>query len=186
MLVRDSYSQPVYQRYLSDIIYFIDLGVDELDNTRIGLFDKNKKQIGDLLTDLSWTEDYNRYHDVYHFAKDQILQYSPVIQSVLGQKTAPRDVSADEASIAVIQNAFKNESLDSDKFRGQIHIAYTMIYDHHLMRPERDLFEKAMINAHEVFQDIVMIKKHNNKPMKIAVKYDREINRIGILKAAVI
>lgn len=182
--ISPTFIAPIYQSVLSDQITFRDVASKypekdsflQLKVSVIAVIDKDGNQIGDWLDDNCIVQDFNRYHDVYHYAKDQILHYSPTLQSLKGIKTTKRDISCDEASVRMLQNGFKKNYIYDDLYQR----AFEMAYDHHKEKPSFDLFEHAMINAHDVFQEMISIKKANPDPIDIFVGHNAQENKIEV------
>jgi hypothetical protein len=46
----------------------------------------NNKQVGDVITDNAYEEDFYRYHDVFHYTFATLLGWSPCVRSMMKRK----------------------------------------------------------------------------------------------------
>lgn len=170
--VSATYLEPIYQSALPSHIIFRDIS-----DGFVGLFDVQGNQIGDLLEDEG--EHFDRYHDVYHYAKDQILKYSPTLQTLVNHEMSQLEIDADEASVDVVHNAITMTGKISNEAFEE---TYNFVYGHHKKAPSIDLFKQAMINAHDIFKEMVEVKEAHPDPIEIIVGYNSDENKIEVQK----
>lgn len=171
-----SYKPPIFKSALSAEINFRDVAscVDG-HHYVVAIFDKENNQTGDCLDDNARKQDGYRYHDVVHFAKDQILQYSPVMQKLKGIDIHSRDVKADEIGTLLMFNTFWGTKKDR---QFGVQNSYNISYGHHRDKPEFQTYKAAMENAYDIFQKMIAIKKENPEPINITVGYNGDENKI--------
>lgn len=87
------------------LLKFEEKKINGLGSVRVTLGDI---QVGDVVNDNSYLDDYYRYHDVFHFAFASILGWSPCVRKMLGCKRKSdfvKDEIEDGARSRIIEEA---------------------------------------------------------------------------------
>ena len=60
--------------------------VGETEKGEVRVFLDNGTQLGDIINDNSYTNDFYRYHDVFHYSFATLLGWSPCTRAIMRRK----------------------------------------------------------------------------------------------------
>ncbi len=128
----------------------------------------NGVNIGDRLTDNSASEDYYRYHDVFHLSYAAILGWSPVLRALLRlkRKSDPRlDEQEDGARAVITEEGISNwifsHGLRRDAFANATSLDFTLLQTVRAMVKGYEvesrslwMWERAILEGFKVFRQL--------------------------------
>lgn len=139
------------------------------------------KQIGNDLTDNSYSDDGYRFHDIFHFSYAAVLGWSPVVRSILKRKRkshAPTDEVEDGGRAIAIEEGISalvfSYAQDLDLLEGVSTLDYQLLktiknMTSHLEVSQCSLgdWEKAILSGYEVWRQV-----EKNRGGKVFVNLD--------------
>jgi MazG C-terminal domain len=129
-------------------------------------------QIGDVITDNSYSNDHYRFHDIFHFSYVAILGWSPCVRKMLKRKrkSSPRVDEVEDGARAIIteeaisllifnyarQNNLFTKNSDIDPLL--LSTIETLAADFEVRERGRDEWIKAILKGYEAFRNLVKYK----------------------------
>lgn len=151
-------------------VSFKEVGVGKKNEVRV-IFN-NSYQVGDIITDNSYVNDFYRYHDIFHYSFAAILGWSPCIRAMMKKKRKSLsliDEIEDGARATITEEAISmiifNEAKRKNYFKGKSKVSKTTLriikemtenFEVKVRTPEE--WEFAILKAYEVFR--FLIKNH--------------------------
>lgn len=71
-------------------VSFKEVGV--ADKAEVRVIFNDKKQLGDIINDNSYSNDFYRYHDIFHYSFATLLGWSPCARSMMKRKRKSNDL----------------------------------------------------------------------------------------------
>lgn len=151
-------------------ITFKEVGIGDKGEVRILL--NESKQVGDIINDNSYQNDFYRYHDVFHYSFATLLGWSPCTRAMMKRKRKSNEVLdevedgaratvTEEALSMVIFNEAKRKNYFNDAKRisgTTLRIIKEMTENFEVnIRTKKD-WEKAILKAYEVFRFLIKNK----------------------------
>lgn len=165
-------------------VSFKEVGVTQRGEVRVVLNDS--KQVGDIINDNAYVDDFYRYHDIFHYSFATLLGWSPCTRAMMKRKRKSLpliDEVEDGARAAITEEAISmivfNEAKKKDFFRnrekvskGTLRIIKDMTETFEVnVRPIRE-WEKAILTAYKIFRLLI-----DNKGGRVEFNsFTREIN----------
>lgn len=94
----------------------------------------NHRQLGDIINDNSYTNDYYRYHDIFHYTFATLLSWSPCARAMMRRKRKSNDLYdriEDGAKAIITEEAISmiifNEAKRKDFFSGTTKVSKTTL-----------------------------------------------------------
>jgi len=148
-------------------VSFKEVGVGKKGEVRILLNDS--KQIGDIINDNARTDDFYRYHDVFHYSFATLLGWSPCTRAMMKCKRKSDEILdeiEDGARAAITEEALSmvifNEAKRKNFFKGNKKISKTTLkIIKEMTEPFEvnirtiDDWEQAILKAYEVFRFLI-------------------------------
>lgn len=127
------------------------------------------KQLGDVINDNSYSNDFYRYHDIFHYSFATVLGWSPCVRVMMKRKRKSDDVIdriEDGARATITEEALSmvifNEAKRKNYFDGVTKVSRTTLriikemtedFEVHV-RKTRD-WEIAILKAYEIFRNLI-------------------------------
>lgn len=148
-------------------VSFEEIGHDSKGRVKVLL--NNEKQIGDLISDNSYHNDFYRYHDVFHYSFATLLGWSPCTRSLMKRKRksnilldeiedGARAAITEEAISMIIFNEAKRKgyfSNNSRVSRTTLRIIKEMTENFEVKVRSTRQWEYAILKAYEVFRLLI-------------------------------
>lgn len=149
---------------------FTEVGNNEKDELRVVL--NNERQLGDVINDNSYLNDFYRYHDIFHYTFATLLGWSPCARAMMKRKRksneildriedGARAIITEEAVSMVIFNEAKRKKFfanNSNVSRTTLRIIKEMTENFEVkIRTTRE-WESAILKAYEIFR---LLTKNN-------------------------
>lgn len=166
--------------------HFFDSDFDELEQIpkcfsitfkEVGLADKgevmvifnNSKQVGDIINDNAYKNDFYRYHDIFHYSFAALLGWSPCSRAMMRRKRKSNELMdeiEDGARAAITEEALSmvifNEAKRKDYFKEVTKVSSTtlriikeMTENFEVKIRTRKEWEQAILKAYEVFRFLI-------------------------------
>jgi len=133
----------------------------------------NGVNIGDRITDNRQTEDYYRYHDIFHLAFAAVLGWSPVLRSLLRLKRKSRpdvDENQDGARALVIEEAIVawifNHASAEHNIKSNYKVDYDLLKSIQILVSGYEVesralwqWEEAISQAFRIFDQIIVTRQ---------------------------
>lgn len=169
-------------------VTFIEVGNDEKPEVRV-IIDDNE-QVGDVINDNSYKNDFYRYHDIFHYSFATLLAWSPCSRAMMKRKRKSDkliDEIEDGARATITEEALSmiifNEAKRKNFFEGSTKVSKTTLriikemtdnFEVSLRTPKE--WENAILKAYEVFRFLI-----KNKGGRVEFNsFNREINYFHI------
>jgi MazG C-terminal domain len=168
-------------------VAFKEVGIGEKGEVRVIFNDS--KQLGDIINDNAYKNDFYRYHDVFHYSFATLLGWSPCARSMMRKKRKSNEILdeiedgaratiTEEALSMIIFNEAKRKNYFERTYkisRTTLRIIKEMTENFEVnIRSTRE-WEKAILKAYEVFR--LLIKNHGGKvefdALKKKISYSR-------------
>lgn len=165
-------------------VTFKEVGIGQRGEVRV-IFDENR-QIGDIINDNSYENDFYRYHDIFHYSFATLLGWSPCARAMIKRKrkSSPLlDEIEDGARAAITEEALSmiifNEAKRKDFFKNARSVSKTtlriikeMTENFEVKVRSSQEWEKAILKAYEIFR--LLIKNKGGQVQFDA--FNRQIN----------
>ncbi|UPQ75263.1 nucleotide pyrophosphohydrolase [Chryseobacterium nepalense] len=158
------------------------LSFTEIENTddkknEVRVILDNKKQLGDIINDNSYTNDFYRYHDIFHYTFATLLGWSPCARAMMRKKRKSNDLYdriEDGAKAIITEEAISmiifNEAKRKNYFSGTAKVSRTTLRIIKEMtenfevkiRTSKD-WEYAIQKSYEIFRLLIKNKGGNVK-----------------------
>jgi len=149
----------------------------------------NSHQIGNVITDNSYSNDFYRFHDIFHFSYVAILSWSPCVRNMLKRKrkSSPKVDEVEDGARAIIteeaisllifsyarqNNLFTKES-DIDPLL--LTTIERLVSDFEVRERSVDEWKKAILRGYEAFRNLV---KYKSGTIRVDM-VKRELSYIG-------
>lgn len=151
-------------------ISFLEVGTGEKAEVRVIFNDS--KQVGNIINDNAYENDFYRYHDVFHYSFATLLGWSPCARSMMKRKRKSNellDEIEDGARATITEEALSmiifNEAKRKNYFKGVNNVSRTTLRIIKEMtenfevkvRSSKD-WENAILKAYEVFRKLIVNK----------------------------
>jgi len=151
-------------------VSFIEVGMGKKAEVRVIFNDA--KQVGDIINDNAYENDFYRYHDVFHYSFATLLGWSPCARSMMKRKRKSNqilDEIEDGARATITEEALSmiifNEAKRKNYFQGVHSVSRTtlriikeMTENFEVkMRSSKD-WENAILKAYDVFRKLILNK----------------------------
>ncbi len=148
-------------------VSFKEVGIGRKGEVRVVL--NNNKQVGDIINDNAYKDDFYRYHDIFHYSFATLLGWSPCTRVMMKCKRKSDEVLdeiEDGARATITEEALSmvifNEAKRKDFFRSNNKVSKTTLRIIKEMtepfevkvRSSKD-WEKAILHAYEVFRFLI-------------------------------
>lgn len=146
------------------------LSFEEIGDTgEVKVIYNNDKQLGDVINDNSYKNDFYRYHDIFHYSFATLLGWSPCARAMMKRKRKSNvniDRVEDGARAVITEEALSmiifNEAKQKNYFKGASKVSRTTLRIIKEMtenfevnvRTTRD-WEFAILKAYEVFRFLI-------------------------------
>ncbi len=148
-------------------VTFKEVGIGKKGEVRV-IFDENR-QIGDIINDNSYENDFYRYHDIFHYSFATLLGWSPCARAMIKRKrksNAQLDEIEDGARATITEEALSiiifNEAKRKDFFKNNRNVSKTTLRIIKEMTENFEVkvrssaeWEKAILKAYEVFRFLI-------------------------------
>jgi hypothetical protein len=148
-------------------ISFKEISVDGKKNVRI-LFN-HKSQVGDMINDNAYKDDFYRYHDIFHYSFATLLGWSPCTRAMLKRKRKSSellDEIEDGARATITEEALSmiifNEAKHKDYFKSSKKVSKTtlriikeMTENFEVKVRSTSEWEKAILKSYNIFRSLV-------------------------------
>ncbi|MFD1631083.1 hypothetical protein [Pseudopedobacter beijingensis] len=143
--------------------------VGNCDKKLVKVVYNNMQQVGDIISDNSYENDFYRYHDIFHYSFAALLGWSPCTRAMMKIKRKS-DVLIDEiedgARAAITEEAISmivfNEAKRNDFFEKKSHVSKTTLTIIKEMTENFEVkvrsiedWENAILKAYEVFRFLI-------------------------------
>ncbi len=128
----------------------------------------NGEQVGDVIDDNSYEEDYYRYHDVFHYSFATFLGWSPCTRSMLGRKRksvpiidecedgARATITEESISLMLFSEAKRTNYFDSGKVnRTLLKMIKQMTLPFEVRSKTEAEWENAILQGYKLFKKLV-------------------------------
>ncbi len=151
-------------------VSFKEVGIGGKGEVRV-IFNENT-QVGDIINDNSYKNDFYRYHDIFHYTFATLLGWSPCARSMMKRKRKS-DVLLDEvedgARATITEEALSmiifNEAKRKNYFEDTIRVSKTTLSIIREMTENFEVkirtakeWEQAILKAYEVFRFLIKNK----------------------------
>jgi hypothetical protein len=148
-------------------VTFIEEGSGERGEVRILL--NNSKQLGDVINDNAYKNDFYRYHDIFHYSFAALLGWSPCARAMMKRKRksnylldeiedGARATITEEAISMIIFNEAKRKNYfkDADKVsRTTLRIIKEMTENFEVKNRTSQEWQHAILKAYEAFRFLI-------------------------------
>lgn len=167
-------------------IVFEEVGVGSINEVRVSCNTcNNKQQVGDIINDNSYENDFYRYHDIFHYSFAALLGWSPCARAMMKRKRKSNllvDEIEDGARAAITEEAISiivfNEAKRKSFFRGKSKVSKTtlriikeMTESFEVKVRTSEEWEYAILRAYDAFRFLVSnrggIVKFNSKNKEV-------------------
>lgn len=163
---------------------FTEVGNDKKNELRVVL--NNERQLGDVINDNSYENDFYRYHDIFHYTFATLLGWSPCARAMLKRKRksneildriedGARAIITEEALSMVIFNEAKRKKFfesSSNVSKTTLRIIKEMTENFEVKIRTTKEWEVAILKAYEIFR---LLTKNNGGIVNFNA-INREIN----------
>lgn len=150
-------------------VTFKELGIGNRGEVRVLL---NDRQLGDIINDNAHTNDFYRYHDIFHYSFATLLGWSPCARAMMKRKRKSDNVLdeiEDGARAAITEEALsmiifneakrKNFYLNIDKVsKTTLRIIKEMTENFEVNVRTSKEWEQAILKAYEIFRLLIANK----------------------------
>jgi len=151
-------------------VSFKEVGVGLIGEVKVVINDSI--QLGDIINDNSYNNDYYRYHDIFHYSFATLLGWSPCARSMMRKKrksNSSLDKVEDGARATITEEAISmiifNEAKRKKYFAGYQKVSRTTLRIIKEMtenfevnvRSTRD-WEKAILESYKIFRQLITYK----------------------------
>jgi hypothetical protein len=151
-------------------IVFEEVGIGSKNEVRVSC--NGKQQVGDIINDNSYENDFYRYHDIFHYSFAALLGWSPCARAMMKRKRKSNllvDQIEDGARAAITEEAISiivfNEAKRKSFFRGKSKVSKTtlriikeMTESFEVKVRTSDEWEYAILKAYEAFRFLISNK----------------------------
>lgn len=151
-------------------IAFEEVGIGSKNEVRVSCNDN--QQVGDIINDNSYENDFYRYHDIFHYSFAALLGWSPCVRAMMKRKRKSNllvDQIEDGARAAITEEAISiivfNEAKRKSFFRGKSKVSKTtlriikeMTESFEVKVRTSEEWEYAILRAYEAFRFLVSNK----------------------------
>jgi hypothetical protein len=163
----DQFCKPEEQIPRCFTVSFTEVGDDQKRKVKV-VFNDNQK-LGDIISDNTYTNDFYRYHDVFHYSFATLLGWSPCARAMMKRKRKS-DILVDEiedgARATITEEALSmiifNEAKKKNYFREASRISKTTLRIIKEMTENFEVrirttkeWEQAILKAYEVFRLLI-------------------------------
>ncbi|MDP9082045.1 MAG: nucleotide pyrophosphohydrolase [Bacteroidota bacterium] len=148
-------------------VSFKEVGNSDMARVRVVFDDGN--QVGDVINDNAYQNDFYRYHDIFHYSFATLLGWSPCARAMMRRKRKSDqllDEVEDGARAAITEEAISmiifNEAKRKDYFAGTSKISRTtlkivkeMTENYEVRIRTTKEWENAIIKAYEIFRLLI-------------------------------
>lgn len=148
-------------------VSFQEVGND--DKKQVKVVYNNMQQVGDIISDNSYENDFYRYHDIFHYSFAALLGWSPCTRAMMKRKRksdAQIDEIEDGARAAITEEAISmivfNEAKRNDFFKNTSNVSKVtltiikeMTENFEVKVRSTEEWEKAILKAYEVFRFLI-------------------------------
>lgn len=148
-------------------VTFKEVGVGDKGEVRVVFNDA--KQIGDIINDNAYTNDYYRYHDIFHYSFATLLGWSPCARVMMKRKRKSKgqiDEIEDGARATITEEALSmiifNEAKKKNYFDGVSKVSKTTLRIIKEMTENFEVrvraakeWETAILKAYEIFRHLI-------------------------------
>lgn len=148
-------------------VFFKEVGTKGKGKVRVSI--SNSKQLGDIISDNSYSDDFYRYHDVFHYSFATLLGWSPCTRAMMKIKRksdeaideiedGARAAITEEALSLIIFNEAKRKNYfeDTSKIsRITLRIIKEMTENFEVNIRSTKEWEKAILKAYEIFRLLI-------------------------------
>ncbi len=148
-------------------VSFKEVGVGQKNEVRV-IFN-NSYQVGDIISDNSYTNDFYRYHDVFHYSFAALLGWSPCTRAMMKKKRKSNpliDEIEDGARAAITEEAISmiifNEAKRKNYFKGKSKVSKTtlkiikeMTENFEVRARSSEEWEFAILKSYDVFRFLI-------------------------------
>lgn len=148
-------------------VTFKEVGIGSKGEVRVIFNDS--KQLGDIINDNAYTNDYYRYHDIFHYTFATLLGWSPCARVMMKRKRKSNetvDEIEDGARAVITEEALSmvifNEAKKKDYFAGAGRVSKTTL---RIIREMTENFEvrvrtlkeweNSILKAYEIFRFLI-------------------------------
>jgi len=163
----DEFCKPEEQIPRTFSISFKEVGVGGKGEVRV-VYNDNK-QLGDIINDNAYTNDFYRYHDIFHYSFATLLGWSPCTRSMMKRKRksdelldeiedGARATITEEALSMIIFNEAKRKKYfaeTSKVSKTTLRIVKEMTENFEVRVRTSKEWEKAILKAYEVFRFLI-------------------------------
>lgn len=148
-------------------VSFKELGIGKKSEVRVIL--NNSTQIGDIINDNAYENDFYRYHDIFHYSFAALLGWSPCTRAMMKRKRKSNkllDDIEDGARAAITEEALSiivfNEAKRKNFFKETSKVSRTTLkfikemtehFEVNVRTPRE--WEQAILKAYEVFRFLI-------------------------------
>jgi len=144
---------------------------------RVGAYDKGKVrvvvddgiQLGDIIDDNAYVNDFYRYHDIFHYSFATLLGWSPCTRAMMKRKRKSNELMdkvEDGARATITEEALSmiifNEAKRKDYFKGENRVSRTTLRIIKEMTENFEVntrtvseWERAILKAYEIFRLLI-------------------------------
>ena len=156
-------------------VFFKEVGVGKRAEVRVVV--DGSKQVGDIINDNAYKNDFYRYHDIFHYSFATLLGWSPCARSMM-KKKRKSDETLDEiedgARAVITEEAISmiifNEAKKNNYFEGVSNVSRTTLRIINEMtenfevrvRSAKD-WENAILKSYDIFRSLI---KHQGGKVK--------------------
>lgn len=151
-------------------VTFKEVGIDKGGEVRVIFGDS--RQIGDIINDNSYHNDFYRYHDIFHYSFATLLGWSPCARAMMKRKRKSNtqlDEIEDGARAAITEEALSmiifNEAKRKDYFKNTRNVSKTtlriireMTENFEVKVRSSEEWENAILKAYEIFRFLITNK----------------------------
>lgn len=161
-------------------VSFKEIGIGEKGEVQVIINDS--KQLGDIINDNAYQNDFYRYHDIFHYSFATLLGWSPCARAMMKKKRKSHEVLdeiEDGARATITEEALSmiifNEAKRKNYFKGVSRVSRTTLRIIKEMTENFEVnvrstreWEKAILKAYEIFR--LLIANHGGRVEFDAVK----------------
>jgi MazG C-terminal domain len=149
-------------------VSFMEVGAGRKNEVRVIFNDE--KQVGDIINDNAYENDFYRYHDIFHYSFATLLGWSPCARSMMRTKRKSNkvlDEIEDGARAAITEEALSmiifNEAKRKNYFEGSPKVSRTTLRIIKEMTENFEVkvrsaaqWEGAILKAYEIFRLLIV------------------------------
>jgi hypothetical protein len=148
-------------------VTFKEVGVGSRNEVRVVL--NGEKQLGDIINDNSYSNDFYRYHDVFHYSFATLLGWSPCTRSMMKRKRkydplideiedgARATITEEAISMIIFNEAKRKKYFEKSRkvSKTTLKIIKEMTENFEVKTRSSEDWESAILQAYKIFRKLI-------------------------------